>query len=209
MSATASVQPSTVSRRNPRKRRGAELALLLFAYGLALAAFAQVDLVMLDEVSDGFVTFAIDPWRVCRWRHTSLALLAPYADPVLLPVVTLLNGLGLAMIHRLELSDATTAEAAPDYAAQLRWLVLAVMVFVVVLLLVRDHRMLQRYTYTAMLVGLVLFILPVGPRDWNRNQRRANLGAGTDSSRVAVVSASRNREDRAHRLLRRLPCRQA
>jgi cell division protein FtsW (lipid II flippase) len=161
--ATATVQPSTVSRRNPRKRRGAELALLLFAYGLALAAFVQVDLVMLDEVSDGFVSFAIILGVCAAGAHITLRLLAPYADPVLLPVVTLLNGLGLAMIHRLELSDSTTAEAAPDYTAQLRWLVLAVMVFVIVLLLVRDHRVLQRYTYTAMLVGLVLLILPLVP----------------------------------------------
>jgi cell division protein FtsW (lipid II flippase) len=42
------------------------------------------------------------------------------------------------------------------------WLVLAV-ALVVTLLVVRDHRRLQRYTYTAMLVGVLLLLLPLVP----------------------------------------------
>ena len=78
------------------------------------------------------------------------------ATPILLPTVSLLNGLGLAMIHRLDLAEDLTPSA-PDYVAQLGWFVLGIGLFVAVLFLVRDHRVLQRYTYTAMLVGLLLF----------------------------------------------------
>ena len=37
--------------------------------------------------------------------HLAVRRFAPYADPLLLPVVALLNGLGLVMIHRLDLAD--------------------------------------------------------------------------------------------------------
>jgi cell division protein FtsW (lipid II flippase) len=91
------------------------------------------------------------------------------ADPVLLPSVTLINGLGLAIIHRLDLAAADRATRlgidAPPAAAppQLTWTAVGVILFVVVLVGVRDHRVLQRFTYTAMLAGLGLLLLPLVP----------------------------------------------
>jgi cell division protein FtsW (lipid II flippase) len=186
------VSPAAVSKQAPRKRRGTELALLAFAYAISLGAFAQVDLVLLDELSTDFTTFAIVFGSGLVVAHLSLRWLAPYADPILLPAVSLLNGLGLAMIHRLDLAEDLTPSD-PDYVAQLGWFVLAVALFVAVLLLVRDHRMLQRYTYTAMLVGLLLLVLPLlpfigaeinGARIWVR----LTLGARTFSFQPAEVA---------------------
>ena len=36
--------------------------------------------------------------------HVTVRIVAPYADPVLLPLVAALNGLGLAVLRRLDLT---------------------------------------------------------------------------------------------------------
>jgi cell division protein FtsW (lipid II flippase) len=97
-----------------------------------------------------------------RWR-------VPYADPLLLPIATLLTILGLVMIYRLDVAAAQRAERvgvappSPDVYNQLTWYAVATVLFVLVLLVLRDHRVLQRYTYTAGLIGLILLILPLMP----------------------------------------------
>jgi cell division protein FtsW (lipid II flippase) len=50
-----------------------------------------------------------------------------------------------------------------DAPLQLVWTGLAVLVFAAVLLVVRDHTTLSRYTYTAAAAGLVLLLLPALP----------------------------------------------
>jgi cell division protein FtsW (lipid II flippase) len=153
---------ATVTRRPPKRRRNTELVLLVFSYGLSLAAFAQVELVTFDQLRGSFTQFAAVFGLSLLAAHLSLRLLAPYADPVLLPTAALLNGLGLTMIHRLDLAEPA-ASREPDFVAQLGWTALGVLLFLTVLLVVRDHRMLQRYTYTAGLVGLALVVLPLVP----------------------------------------------
>ncbi|MCX8528336.1 MAG: FtsW/RodA/SpoVE family cell cycle protein, partial [Candidatus Nanopelagicales bacterium] len=91
------------------------------------------------------------------------------ADPIILPLATLLTMLGLIMIHRLDVAAAHKAEIngnplpSPDVYAQLTWFTVAVILFISVLFVVRDHRTLQRYTYTLGLLGLVLLVLPLAP----------------------------------------------
>ena len=61
-------------------------------------------------VAGGFVLLAVV-------AHVAVRLLAPYADPVLLPLVVMLNGLGLAMIYRLDL-DLTEGVAGNGWPTQ-------------------------------------------------------------------------------------------
>ncbi len=91
---------------------------------------------------------------------------APYADPVLLPVVALLNGIGLVMIYRLDLAAAVRAAAngvdppAAQAPAQLLWTGIALLLFLGVLVVIRDHRVLAKYSYTLLLLGLLFLALP-------------------------------------------------
>ena len=101
--------------------------------------------------------------------HLVLRRVAKAADPLLLPIVVLLNGLGLVMIERLDAEAATKARAVgravprPDAPLQLIWTTLGIGCFLAVVLLVRDHTRTSRYTFTAAAVGLFLLIMPALP----------------------------------------------
>lgn len=79
---------------------------------------------------------------------------APDADPALFPVAAGLAGIGFAMIYRLDGGLATE---------QFTWLAVGLLAFAVTLVVVRDHRLLDAFTYTIGLVGIVLLLLPVLP----------------------------------------------
>ena len=81
------------------KRRGTELALLAFALVITLAAQCIVDLTVTGSLRPELAEFGI--WITALWTAAHLAIRkwAPYADPLLLPAVALLVGLGLSMIQ--------------------------------------------------------------------------------------------------------------
>lgn len=98
--------------------------------------------------------------------HLVIRKVARYADPLLLPIVVLLNGLGLVMIHRLDLGLKQQAAQygntfdGPAAPTQVVWTAMGVALFIGLILLVRDHRTLQRYAYTLALAGLFFLMLP-------------------------------------------------
>ncbi|MBD0292652.1 MAG: FtsW/RodA/SpoVE family cell cycle protein [Jiangellaceae bacterium] len=153
----------------PRRGRGTELVLLLFAAGIATGAYVAVDLGALGRVPPNALAYLGGLLLIAGTAHVIVRRWAPHADPVILPLVVTLNGLGLAMIHRLDLADAEAArqagEAIPRAAApvQLTWMVVGVALFVLVLVLVPDYRVLSRYAYTAGVLGIVLLLLPLVP----------------------------------------------
>jgi cell division protein FtsW (lipid II flippase) len=144
----------------PRKRRNVELALVLFALVLTLGAYAVIDLTVSGALSPLFSTLGGVCAGLALVAHLAVRWRTPYADPVILPCVVLLNGLGLAMIHRIDvINDPPTGGA----QQQLIWTTLGVILFVLVVTVLRDHRRLQRLTYTLGLVGIVLLLLPLVP----------------------------------------------
>ena len=147
-----------------RRRRGAELVLLIMSLVVGIGAYAAVGLGV-----DG--TLPVDLFTYGAWLaalvvicHVVIRMFAAYADPVVLPIVSALNGLGLAMIHRIDLANEAKDSAARTFAGtQLVWMTIGVALFVGVLVGLRDHRRLQAFTYTAGLAAIVLLLLPLLP----------------------------------------------
>ena len=153
----------------PARPRRSELGLLVLALTVAVLAYAQVDLVLQGSVPASTGSYALALVALFGTAHLVLRRVAPAADPLLLPCVVVLNGLGLALIHRLDLAASQRATLAgralprADAPLQLIWTTIGVLVFIAVLVVLRDHTRLARYTYTSAALGLVALLLPSVP----------------------------------------------
>jgi cell division protein FtsW (lipid II flippase) len=147
-----------------RRRRGAELFLLVLSLIVGVGAYAAVGLGVEGTVPADIVGYGGWLAALCIGCHIVVRYFAPYADPVLLPVVAALNGLGLAVIHRIDLGYQEMHSSIGPFARnQLVWMTLGVLLFVVVLIGVRDHRRLQGLTYTFGFAAIVLLLTPLLP----------------------------------------------
>jgi cell division protein FtsW (lipid II flippase) len=148
----------------PRKRRGAEFFLTVLAVLIGIFAYAAVGLGVKGTIPADTYKLGFSLVLVAVATHLIVRRVAPYADPVLLPLVIALNGLGLAMIYRLDLGRR---QIDPDRAAfansQLVWTAVGIIAFAVILILIRDHRRLQTLTYTFGAAAIALLILPLLP----------------------------------------------
>ena len=150
----------------PRKRRGAELFLLTLAVLIGIFAYAAVGLGTTGSIPTDTVKLGGSLAVVAAAAHLVVRRLAPFADPVLLPIVICLNGLGLAMIYRIDTDCADFCLGGnyqPLANAQLLWTLIGIIAFSSVLFVVRDHRSLQRLTYSFGFAAIVLLILPLLP----------------------------------------------
>ncbi|MET0821574.1 MAG: FtsW/RodA/SpoVE family cell cycle protein [Aeromicrobium sp.] len=162
----------------PRKRRGAELFLTFLAVFIGIAAYAAVGLGAEGRIPADTYKLGGALIVVAIATHLIVRRVAPYADPVLLPLVIALNGLGLAMIYRL---DIGRQQIDPDRAAfansQLVWTAVGIAAFAGILVAVRDHRRLQTLTYTFGAAAIGLLILPLIP----------HVGQTINGARIWVV----------------------
>src|SRR5687767_8200665 len=104
---TAGVTPVPL----PAKRRGAQLVMLAFAVGTVMLAYANVGLALDGQVPAGMLTYGLGLGGLMLAAYLVLAKFAPWADPLILPLVTLINGIGLVMIYRLEEGGEDLASA--------------------------------------------------------------------------------------------------
>ncbi len=150
----------------PRGRRRTELVMLVFALVVVLLAYAAASLGLSGKLTGLpmflllYIVLMLMAHAVVRWR-------APYADPLLLPLAALLNGLGIVMINRLQESGRNgnpglrvSDMPSSSTTMQVLWTAVGLVALVVLLVLIREARVLQRYTYTLGAVGLILLAIP-------------------------------------------------
>ena len=146
--------------------RGKELVLLVAATVIVGFALLLVQLAQERQPALELLWITLAFFGLTSVAHLLIRWLAPFADPVLLPSVALLNGLGLVLIYRLDLAYASRAVAAGtdppgmNVTRQLLWTLIGLAVMAVVLYFLRDHRVLARYGYTTGFVGLLLLAIP-------------------------------------------------
>jgi cell division protein FtsW (lipid II flippase) len=136
-----------------------ELCLLVAAVALCVYGYAEVGLARSGAVPDDAAAYGGGLGALALLAHVAVRLRARYADPLLLPIAVLLNGLGLVVAYRLDLEPSLGPRACP---AQLVWSASGVALFTVAVLVLRDHRVLARYAYVSVTAALLLLLAPIG-----------------------------------------------
>ncbi|WP_336992167.1 FtsW/RodA/SpoVE family cell cycle protein [Leucobacter sp. VD1] len=144
--------------RAPRKLRALELALLLFAIAIGIAAVVIVDLTLEGAPSTTLLPTGVAFIVALLGLHITIRRVTPDADPLIMPIAAMLNMVGVAMIYRISFEDSGA-----DPVRQLLWSTVAVVAATVVLLVIRNHLVLFRYTYLTGLGAVILLLLPMLP----------------------------------------------
>jgi cell division protein FtsW (lipid II flippase) len=149
-----------------KTHRNAELGLLALAMVIVALYSAVVEANQYDTVTPMFWVPAALLGVLFVGLHFVVRFTAPYADPVLIPAVALVNGLGIAFLRRLDIAKAITHKQphpglfTATSGRQLIWTLASLILASVLLLVIRDHKIVSRYAYTLGLVGIVLVMIP-------------------------------------------------
>jgi len=141
-------------------RRNTELGLLVLSTLIIVGAYWLATMAKENEIRPSLTpllgVILVAPFV----GHIAVRRLAPNADGMLLPLASLLNGLGYVFIVRLD-EEARFKGNLPTL--QTTWLIIGMAGFVATLIFLSESRTLERYRFTCGLVGLVLLLLPLLP----------------------------------------------
>jgi cell division protein FtsW (lipid II flippase) len=148
--------------RSSQRRRNIELGLLVIAFVLSAIAVGLVQMATMGAVHGGIFALAAIIVILVLLLHIVLRFVAPSADPLIMPIAVMLNGIGIAEIYRIDLALNNVGW---DSLAirQIAWTALALAAAFIVILTMRSPRSLQRYTYTSGLAAVILLLLPMVP----------------------------------------------
>lgn len=158
----ATSQGTRRSRRSQRKqgaaavsgRRNTELGLILLVVLITAATYTLATLGTIAAIPTNIIPFLLAMLGMLVAAHLVVRRWAPNADPLLLPLAALLNGLGYVFIARLDESLA---------GLQAGWTAAGIGAFVLTLVVVRRVRDLEQYRYLIGLGGVILLLMPLLP----------------------------------------------
>ncbi|MFJ6678026.1 FtsW/RodA/SpoVE family cell cycle protein [Microbacterium sp. NPDC091382] len=165
---TASVETDTTvikalrKLRMPATQRNRELGLLLFAILVTTVAVVLVQLGTRGEIDPTFLSYCGGLAGLALALHIVTRIWARDADPFVLPIATLLTGMGVAMIYRLDIAEDRVGWGSLGFR-QLVWAAIAIAGAILIVVFLRNYRVLFRYTYVFGLSGILLLLLPFVP----------------------------------------------
>jgi cell division protein FtsW (lipid II flippase) len=152
LSRLAPTEGMRVRRSKPKRRT--ELGLLLFGSFIVLATYVLASVGTTSKIPANLGPFLGVVLGLGLAAHIANRIYAPDANAVLLPIATLLNGLGYVMLARIAQHWAQ---------AQAGWTAVGVGAYILTLALVRRSRDLDRYRYLLLLGAVILMLSPLIP----------------------------------------------
>ena len=129
-----------------------ELVFLVLAGAVSTMAYVSVYAGRFREVNRISIIYGLIFVGIFMLLHLLERVFLPQADPFLLPITALLAAIGLTEIFRIKPSLALT---------QGQWLLVGAGLFILTVLVVRDHMKLDRYRYLIGVVGLALLVVTI------------------------------------------------
>jgi cell division protein FtsW (lipid II flippase) len=133
-------------------RRTTELLYLVLAGAVSTMAYVSVYAGRYREIDRKSIVYGLVFVAIFLVLHVVVRVFLRQADPYLLPLTALLAAVGLTEIFRIRPALALL---------QGQWLMVGALLFVLTVVIVRDHTRLDRYRYLIGAVGLGLLVLTI------------------------------------------------
>jgi cell division protein FtsW (lipid II flippase) len=138
----------------PKVGRATELGLMVLAWVIVGSFYVLASLGRKGHMPPSLGLFLSGVVAISLMMHVAIRRYAPNSSQVLLPIATLLNGIGYVEIARWN----------PPYASkQALWFLLSAIGLVMTLMVVRHVRDLDRYRYLTLITAILLLLLPLVP----------------------------------------------
>jgi len=151
--------PETAGAVVQRPRGIAQLLLILFGQSIGFAGYILTGLFRDNQLPEMWMVLGACWYGIGILLAIGVRIALPYADPLLLPIVLALTGLGLAELHRIDLTD----DLPPMLYTQFLAVGIGVAALLVIVYLLKDPRRLKGFPYLLSALGFVLLLLPLVP----------------------------------------------